>query len=321
MSDLQRPRLTVLIVTYNHEAYIRQAVESVLMQKVAERYQVIVADDASTDNTRKIIDELFSGSVSAPPVRHLDCTVNRGVTENYRRSFWACDTDYVAVLEGDDYWIYPAKLAAQMAFLDEHLECAAVSSNYFVYDEPASRFTARSAINQKFSYIGARELINDNMIGNFSTCMYRLSALRAIPETLYDEVAYDWGVNICIARSALIGFLHTPLSVYRVHDKGTWNRLDQDERAAMQLKVIDHYNKATDFVFDTEFEELMLRLQLSLARVGGTKSWRRRIKAVLLASVPPVILWILTWIVRVIRRFLLPPIIPIAIRKLRKGHS
>ena len=132
----------------------------------------------------------------------------------------------MAFLEGDDYWIHPGKLAAQMAFLDEHLECAAVSANYFVYDEKSSRFTARATINSDFSYLDARGLISDNMIGNFSTCMYRLASLRSVPENLYDGTAYDWGVNISVARNALIGFLHTPFSVYRVHDKGTWNGQD-----------------------------------------------------------------------------------------------
>jgi glycosyltransferase involved in cell wall biosynthesis len=321
MPDTERPRLTVLIVTYNHEVYIRRAVESVLMQRVLDRYEVIVADDGSTDNTLRIIDETFAGSPAAPPFRYLDNTVNRGVTENYRRSFSVCDTEYVAVLEGDDYWIHPGKLAAQMAFLDEHLECAAVSANYFVYDEKSSRYTARAIINSEFSYIDARGLIHDNLIGNFSTCMYRLAALKAIPDFLYLETAYDWGVNICVARNALIGFLHTPFSVYRVHDRGTWNRLRQSERIAVQLKGIAHYNRSTDFVFDPEFQELGRRLKRSLTLADGDKPWPRRIRAVLLACVPPGIPSSLKLIGIAATRFLLPPIIHIAIAKLRKRLS
>jgi glycosyltransferase involved in cell wall biosynthesis len=322
MHGSEQPRLTVLIVTYNHEAYIRQAVESVLMQKLSERYQVIVADDGSTDKTRTIIDEIFSGSLRAPPVRFLDSAVNRGITENYRRSFAACDTEYVAIIEGDDYWIHPGKLAAQIAFLDKHLECAAVSANYFVYDENACRFTARATINTEFSYIDARGLINDNLIGNFSTCMYRLAALKAIPDALYLGTAYDWGVNICVARNALLGFLHTPFSVYRIHDRGTWNGLRQNERLAAHLEVVDHYNKATDFVFDTEFKALARRLNRSLLeaggdRPGGDRPWLPRIYAILLACVPPGIPWVLRLTGHAMKRFLLPPIIPIAIRKLR----
>ncbi len=321
MPNHDPPRLTVLIVTYNHEAYIRRAVESVLMQKVSERYDVIVADDGSIDNTRQIIDEIFAANAAPPRHHYLDFSVNRGITENYQRSFAACKTEYVAVIEGDDYWVHPGKLAAQLAFLDEHMECAAVSANYFVYDEKSCRFTARSVVNSEFSYLDARSLIDDNLIGNFSTCMYRLSALRAIPDHLYTGTAYDWGVNICIARNALIGFLHTPLSVYRVHNKGTWNRLNQEERVATQLRVIEHYNTSTDQVFDTEFEALAKRLSHSLTVSDRHRSLSCRIIAILIACVPPGISDGVKALGRQAARYLLPPIVPIAINKIRKGQS
>jgi glycosyltransferase involved in cell wall biosynthesis len=315
MPDAVRPRLAVLIVSYNHQAYIRKAVESVLMQKVPEPFEVVVADDGSTDDTRRIIEETLVGSQAAPSFRYLDYSANRGITENYRRSFAACDTEYVAVIEGDDYWINPGKLAAQMAFLDEHRECAAVSSNYFVYDEKRASQSARSRIDKEFSYIDARQLIHDNLIGNFSTCMYRLEALKSIPELLYRGIAYDWGVNICVARCGLIGFHHTPFSVYRVHDQGTWNGLAERERIETQLRVIDHYNKCTDFVFDSEFQILAKRLERSLARTGRDRPWPRRIGAILLACVPFGLVCVLRWMLR----FLIPPIVPITIRKMRTG--
>jgi glycosyltransferase involved in cell wall biosynthesis len=322
MPEAERSRLTVLIVTYNHETYIRRAVESVLLQKVHERYEVIVADDSSTDKTRTIIEEIFANAPAAPPFRYLDWTRNRGITENYRRSFKACETEYVAIIEGDDYWIHPGKLDAQMAFLDEHLECSAVSANYFVYDENSSRLTARASINSDFSYLDARGLINDNLIGNFSTCMYRLTALKAIPDLLYEGTAYDWGVNICVARDALIGFMHTPFSVYRVHDKGTWNSLRQNERIGVQLTVIEHYNRSTGFAFDTEFEALAVRLKKSLLDdVTGQPSWPLRIRAILIACIPPGIPWILQSLGKALSESVVPPIIPIAIKKLRKGRS
>ena len=321
MPCLERPRLTVLFVTYNHAAYIRRAVEGVLMQSSSCRFEVIVADDKSTDDTCEIIDRLFAEYPDAPPIRYLDREVNRGITENYRRSFETCDTEFVAIIEGDDYWIDPNKLARQVAFLDEHRECGAVSANYFVYDENACTFNARAAVNSEFSYIDARGLINDNLIGNFSTCLYRVAAVKAIPKVMWSGTVYDWGVNICVARTALIGFLHTPLSVYRVHNTGTWNRLSQNDRIVTQMNIIEHYNKSTDFVFDAEFESLSRRLELLVVLTGGKRPLRRRIAAILIACIPPGILWVLKLAVGAAKQFLLPPIIPIFIKKLRKGRS
>src|SRR5271154_1568631 len=99
-AKVRKPRVTVLVVTYNHEPYIRQAIQSVLMQRFAEPYQVLVADDGSNDRTREFIEELFkAGGHEAPEMRFLDYTVNLGITQNYRRAFEACETEYVAVIE------------------------------------------------------------------------------------------------------------------------------------------------------------------------------------------------------------------------------
>ena len=162
------PRLTVLLVTFNHERYVGQACDSIIGQRLNEPFQVVVADDSSTDATRRIIAESFARP-GAPPIRFLDHAEKRGITPNYLRAFAACDTDYVAILEGDDFWIHPQKLARQLGFLDEHWECAAVSANYFVYDERISQYTARTQADGGHSYLDARALIRSNIIGNFST--------------------------------------------------------------------------------------------------------------------------------------------------------
>jgi glycosyltransferase involved in cell wall biosynthesis len=277
-----------------------------------------VADDASSDGTRQIIKEfLDAAGPDAPTSRFLDHAGNLGVTQNYRRAFAACETDYVAVIEGDDYWINPEKLALQVDFLDTHRECAAVSGNHFVYDTAEQRFTPKSAIDPSFTYLDARSLIDNNLVGNFSTCLYRLSALKALPKGLFTGTAYDWGVNICVARNALIGYLNTPLSVYRVHNGGTWSGLEIDERLEAQLRVIDHYDAVTDHIFQPEFTELQRRLELSLSRSGPWRPWLPRIRAILYACVPPFIILGSRWIRRETMRLLVPPILLIALRKYR----
>jgi glycosyltransferase involved in cell wall biosynthesis len=313
------PRLTVLIVCYNHEAYIRRACESVLQQKLNEPFKVVIADDDSTDSTRQVIAEIFaSAGAMAPSVQFLDMTRNLGITKNYQRAFAACETEYVAVLEGDDYWIHPEKLALQLAFLDLHRECAAVSANYFVYDEKACRITARSQIDEKYSYLDSRMLILENIIGNFSTCMYRLEALRGLPERLFHGTVYDWGVNLAIGRSALIGFLHTPLSVYRVHEQGTWSGMTSNQQIDAQLRVIDHYNISFDYVFDDEFHALKRALQMSPALLAWDRRlWGPRLGAILVACIPPVISISMKWCFRRLIPLFVPPLLPIGIRKFR----
>jgi len=260
--NIQDPsfQLSVLLVSYNHENYIRQALDSLFRQVFDGPIELIIADDASSDDTVDIIKK-YEGNDSRFHFKYLDKTPNRGITKNYQRGFSACTGEYVAVLEGDDYWISPTKLQQQSDFLDCHWECDLCSTNYFVYEEDRSQFTARAAIGYGHSLIGARDLIADNLVGNFSTCMYRKSALDELPQALYEIKSYDWIVNICVARQSLIGFLEEPMSVYRLHVNGVWAKTSPIEKLKEQLELIPVYDELTNHIFKADFEMLASRLQ------------------------------------------------------------
>jgi len=253
-------RISVLLVTYNHENYIRQALDALFGQVFDGTVELIVADDASSDRTVDIIKE-YEAKDARFIFNYLDNATNMGITKNYQRGFASCSGEYVAVLEGDDYWVSPHKLWRQMDFLDTHWECDLCSVNYFVYEENRSHMYPRTTIGPEHRLISARDLIADNLVGNFSTCMYRKSALEALPEALFEICSYDWIVNICVARSSLIGFLEEPMSVYRLHSNGVWTQTPQVEKLKLQLELIPAYNTLTGRVYHAEFELLSNQLQ------------------------------------------------------------
>lgn len=253
-------RLSVLLVTYNHEKYILQSLQGLFRQVIDGPIELVIADDGSSDATLDIIKE-FDGKDPRFHFKYLDNTSNLGITRNYQRGFAACTGEFVAVLEGDDYWISPTKLQRQRDFLDTHWECDLCSVNYFVYEEDRAQFTARTTIGEGHRFVGARDLIADNLVGNFSTCMYRKFALDALPQALFEIKSYDWIVNICIARQSLIGFLEEPMSVYRLHANGVWTQTSPIAKLKEQLELIPAYDALTDHTFHAEFELLTSRLQ------------------------------------------------------------
>jgi glycosyltransferase involved in cell wall biosynthesis len=247
-------------VTYNHENYIRQALDALFGQIIDDTIEVVIADDASSDDTLAII-KTYAEKDPRFSFKYLDNVNNLGITKNYQRGFTACTGDYVAVLEGDDYWISPFKLQRQIEFLDRHWECNLCSVNYFVYEEHRAHFYPRTPIGPGHQLITARDLIADNLVGNFSTCMYRKSALTALPKQLFDICSYDWIVNICVARSGFIGFLEEPMSAYRLHDQGIWTQNPYMEKLKVQLELIPAYDALTAHIYHSEFELLSNRLQ------------------------------------------------------------
>ncbi|MDH4186830.1 MAG: glycosyltransferase [Nitrospira sp.] len=266
MSDQDRHfRLSVLLVTFNHENYIRQSLRSLFGQVFNGPIELVIADDGSSDNTLAIIRQ-YEGKDQRFHCKYLDNKANLGIAKNYQRGFAACSGEYVAVLEGDDYWVNPIKLQRQSDFLDAHWECDLCSVNYFVYEEERAQFTARAPIGDGHRFIGARDLIADNLVGNFSTCMYRKSALDALPKNLFDIKSYDWIVNICVARQSLIGFLERPMSVYRLHSAGAWAQMPHIEKLKTQLDLIPIYDELTSYTFHADFDMLTRRLHVAIAR-------------------------------------------------------
>lgn len=116
------PRLTVCIITYNHEKYIAECLEGILMQQTSFLFDILIGEDCSTDKTRDIIryfENKYPGIIK--PVYHEK---NVGAPRNhFEYCFPMITSPYVAICDGDDYWTDPGKLQKQVDFLDQHPEC------------------------------------------------------------------------------------------------------------------------------------------------------------------------------------------------------
>jgi glycosyltransferase involved in cell wall biosynthesis len=106
------------MLTYNHEAWIASAIDSALAQSVPFSVEILVADDCSTDGTREIVREYAERHPET--IRTFLPDQNLGVAGIWLRAARQCRGEYVAILEGDDYWTSPEKLARQVALLDSH---------------------------------------------------------------------------------------------------------------------------------------------------------------------------------------------------------
>lgn len=131
----ERPLMvTIRCITYNHEPYIRQCLEGFIMQKTNFRFEAIVHDDASTDETAKIIREYAEKypDIIKPifetenQYSKLDGSIQRIMSEHIHGK-------YVAMCEGDDYWIDPLKLQKQVDFLESNPEYSMCAHNAFVF--------------------------------------------------------------------------------------------------------------------------------------------------------------------------------------------
>lgn len=127
-------KVSIIVLAYNHEKYIRQALDGILMQRVDFKYEILVGDDASQDGTQSILLDYQKkyGDIVKLHLREN----NIGPTQNAYKLFLAAQGEYIATCEGDDFWTDPEKLKKQIDFLDNNPDyigcshpCRIVDSN------------------------------------------------------------------------------------------------------------------------------------------------------------------------------------------------
>ena len=129
-------KVSVIVACYKHAKYIRQCLDSILMQKVNFKYEIVVSDDCSNDGTKEI---LFEYKEKYPDIFVININkINLGAAENGYRANLCCKGLYRATCEGDDYWVDEMKLQKQVDILDSHPEYSAVATNTVNVDNDGS---------------------------------------------------------------------------------------------------------------------------------------------------------------------------------------
>lgn len=240
--------LTVCIITYNHEDFIVNALESVLHQITDFNFQIVIADDFSTDNTRDILEKYKS--IYNDKITLIFQKENVGAAKNWIDLLKYPKTKYTAYLEGDDYWLDNNKLQRQFDFLEKNNEfilCASNSRmllNSEFIDQPSSvKYNTDTFI--KF----------ENLIGDFfynpiptSTIMFRTYLIDNVDFNFIIKFGFtDWPLLVEISRFGKIYMFKDYFSVYRVHSNGVWTAKNKIEKKISVLKfyflIADRYPK------------------------------------------------------------------------------
>ncbi|MFY9621327.1 MAG: glycosyltransferase family 2 protein [Pyrinomonadaceae bacterium] len=291
MNDDGLPKISVLVVTYNHEKFIRQALDSVMMQKTDFEFEVIVADDYSQDRTPEIARAYVAANSI---VRVLQTDEHLGITRNYQRGFAACSGQYVAILEGDDYWISPNKLETLAAYLDHNEECVCCFHRVFTHDAVTDLIYVPAPFEPRNQtrVFTAREVARQNPVSCFSTCMYRRNVIANLNPAFWKLKLREWPFNIVMAQHGLIGYLPEIMSVYRAQPGGIWSQKSPEEQFKQLLEIIDLYNEFLNFKYDAEFQAIKrkYRPQAELPLIQtGAQGFRRWVQP----FVPPVLVSLL----------------------------
>ncbi len=255
MKSMNTIQVNVLLVCYNQEKYIGQAVESILMQQFDGSLNLVIADDSSTDNTMDII---RSYEAKSPfPFIYLPKEANVGIFHNYRRAFAACDGDYIAVMEGDDYWLETNRIQKHIDFLENHLDCVMTMNRLNnLYHEQGLFIAQKWPFKEDYQYISARMLAMGNLLGNLSACVFRNSAIKKLKPEIFDINTADWMLGLALGQWGYIAKLKDLSSVYRISQSGLWSKKTKKQRMNDLKETINRYDKFLEYRYTKEFSTL-----------------------------------------------------------------
>ena len=215
------PKVSILCLAYNQESLIKQTLDSFIMQKTNFDFEIIIHDDASTDKTPDIIREYQNKYPKIiRPIFQKENQFSKGVRGILMKFVLPkASGKYIAICDGDDFFIDKNKLQLQVDFLEKNKDYTICFHQVNVSHEKNEKENFAYPRKEEVKKIGIKELLRGNFIPNCSV-MYRRIDYSKIP--ISNLMPADWYLHLYHARSGKIGFIDRIMSVYRSHSDGIW---------------------------------------------------------------------------------------------------
>jgi glycosyltransferase involved in cell wall biosynthesis len=237
-----QPKVSVAMTAYNHEKFIAQAIESVLMQDTDFPVELVIGEDCSTDGTRRIVQAYAEKNPKV--IRALLHERNLGMNKNAIKTFGSCRGEFIAVLEGDDYWTDPRKLQKQVALMEQNPQCS---------------MCATAARDVLLSQDGKEQEIG-LFPGGSSKNMYDLEDVLAeypfrtltfllrnglvnLPACFEKDGNGDMYLLALYAEKGPIAYLSEVTSTYRQHAGGVWSGASCTEKCKVIRRTLEVLNE------------------------------------------------------------------------------
>jgi len=261
-----KPKVSVFCITYNHEKYIETAVTSFLNQVTDFEYDIVIGDDASTDNTAQIIKRLMEEHPGK--IKLVSNKQNLGVFKNSLKTLTECRGKYVAVCEGDDYWIDMYKLQKQFDVLESsktvsgvYHKAEIINENKQVVKQIPARGKTYSELESFFSdfyQIPTCSVMFRNEFKKDSIYKYR---------NLLTKSGYIWDfyLDVIIIERGKYIFLDEVMSIYRVTtNTSSFSSQKIEKIEAEMLRTRDNINKYLKGEFENKIIDNKNKIRMSI---------------------------------------------------------
>ena len=235
---MKDPIVSISIITYNQKDYVRDALDSFLVQRDVP-FEILIHDDASTDGTEEIIREYEAKYPDV--IRALyekENQYSKGISNpsgvfNFPRARGR----YIAFCEGDDYWTDPYKLKKQVEYMDMDPDC--VMCCHSAKEENLSGVYKSTDLIRPWTetkILKPEEVISHNVIIPSASMMFSRKLAQRLPEWYFDCPIGDASLHLFMLLNGHVFYMDTPMSVYRTGRPGSWtttmNSVSDEEKEA-----------------------------------------------------------------------------------------
>lgn len=242
---ISNPKVSVCMITYGHEKFLREAIDSVFMQETNFDFELIISNDASPDATNQIMEEICESHPNRGSIRYYNHSKNIGMMPNFIFALNKCQGEYIAICEGDDYWTDPLKLQKQIDFLETNEDYHSCFTNVQIMKDGiiSEHGALRDKHKKDFDQVS---VFYDLWIPTL-TFVYRRASLLAFPEQFEKVKSGDLFLFYLLAQKGKIKYLDFISGIYRQHENGVWtgaNKLSQIQQTIKTFEYIKEYFKS-----------------------------------------------------------------------------
>ncbi len=258
------PLVSISCITFNHENYIRDAIESFLMQKTTFLFEILIHDDASTDGTTAIIKEYelkFPDLIK--PVYQTENQYSKGVKISQTYNWPRARGKYIALCEGDDYWTDPLKLQKQVDFLEENNEYGVVHGNAHFYNHSSQKwkFDANAGLSNIKDIADKRELfyrlVNADYKVRTATAFFRIELLDKREPNNMEFLMGDTPMWLDFSQMTMFKYMDEVFAVYRILPNSASRSTNDKKNFRFQLSMAEmriYYSGKFNYPIDDKLQ-------------------------------------------------------------------
>jgi glycosyltransferase involved in cell wall biosynthesis len=264
------PLVSICCVTYNHEKFLSEALDSFLMQQVKFPFEIIVHDDASTDRTQEII-RAYAGKYPQVviPVLQPENLMSKGINPTIDHCLLKARGTYIALCEGDDYWTDASKLQQQIDFLEAqpaYAGCFHETQQILADGSKSKVYGLESPLT-----LTAEETLAKGAPFHTSSFVFR-NVLRHYPEWFHHIVSGDMALFSMVASYGLLGKIPQTMSVYRKHENGLTNTAEViNNYHQKRIELMRYLNDYHQYRFDRKAKEIIAYHERELVKAQNAQ--------------------------------------------------